>query len=84
LIVLIRVEEGKMEDLIEAIRVRDANCGELILYEYQQFVPHLTALGLDRGAGHRRFVLDTGEIVRRVDEDSFVIVATGELLARIA
>jgi hypothetical protein len=31
----------------------------------------------------RRYVLDTGEPVRRVDRERFAIVATGEKLTRV-
>ena len=72
-----------MEEVVEAILVRDAQGDELTVYEYQEFVPHLTSLGLLRGAGHKRLVLDTGEAVARVDQFTFVIVATGEKLSRI-
>ena len=67
-----------MEEVIETIPVTDAKGDELIVYEYQKFVPHLTALGLLRGGGQKRLMLDTGEAVARVDRDTFVIAATGE------
>ena len=69
-----------MEEVIETIPVTDAKGDELIVYEYQKFVPHLTALGLLRGGGQKRLMLDTGEAVARVDRDTFVIAATGEKL----
>ena len=69
-----------MEDLIETIPVRDTSGDELTLYEYQRFVPRLTLLGLRRAASNKRLALDTGEPVRRVDDGTFVIVATGEPL----
>jgi hypothetical protein len=69
-----------MDNLIKAIPVKDRNGDEMVLYEYQQFEPHLTMSGLDRRAGAKRFALDTGELVRRIDEDTFEIVATGEAL----
>jgi hypothetical protein len=72
-----------MEEVIETIPVTDAKGDELIVYEYQKFVPHLTALGLLRGGGQKRLMLDTGEAVARVDPDTFVIAATGERLSRI-
>ena len=72
-----------MDDVIRAIPVRDANGDELTLYEYRQFVPHLTMMGLNRAGGMKRLALDTGEEVKRIDDDSFVIVATGERLTRI-
>ena len=70
-----------MEEVIETIPVTDAKGDELIVYEYQKFVPHLTALGLLRGGGQKRLMLDTGEAVARVDRDTFVIAATGEKLS---
>jgi hypothetical protein len=72
-----------MEDVIEAIPVSDANGDELTLYEYQGFVPILTVLGLRRGGGNRRLALDTGERVRRVDANTFVIIETGQPLFRV-
>lgn len=72
-----------MEELIEVIPVRDTNGDELTVYEYQEFVPHLTSLGLLRSGSYKRFVLDTGETVRRVADDTFVITDTGEQLFRI-
>jgi hypothetical protein len=72
-----------LDNVIRAIPVRDAHGDELTLYEYQIFVPHLTTMGLKRGAATTRLALDTGEEVRRVDDDTFVIVATGERLTRI-
>lgn len=73
-----------MEEVSEVIPVRDTSGGELTLFEYQRFEPRFTVLGLLRGAGNKRLVLDTGEPVRRVNHDTFVIVATGEPLFRIA
>jgi hypothetical protein len=72
-----------MEDVTEAIPVRDTNGDELTLYEYQQFIPLLRGLTLRRAAGDKRLSLDTGETVRRVNDDTFVIIATGEPLFRI-
>ena len=63
--------------------MRDAHGDELTLFEYQRHAPFLITMGLD-GAGGTRLALDTGEAVRRIDGDYFVIVATGELLTRIA
>jgi hypothetical protein len=39
-------------------------------------------MGLSRAAG-TRLALDTGEEVAQVDEDHFVVVATGERLTRV-
>jgi hypothetical protein len=72
-----------MEEVIQSIRVTDAKGDELTVYEYRVFVPHLTALGLLRGRGQKRLMLDTGESVARLNPDTFVIAATGEKLERI-
>ena len=71
-----------MNDVLRAIRVRDANGDELTLYEYRDSANYLTRLKLNRN-GSTRLVLDTGEEVERVDERNFVIVATGERLIQI-
>jgi len=73
-----------MEDVVDTIAVRDTNGDEVTLYEYQGFVPRMTLLGLRRNAGDKRLELDTGEAVRRVNDDTFVIVSSGEPLFRIA
>lgn len=73
-----------MEEVADTIPVRDAKGDELTVYEYRDCVPYLLSLGLLRGAGQKRLMLDTGESVVRVDKDTFVIAATGERLSRIA
>ena len=70
-----------MDNVIRAIRVRDANGDDLTLYEYEQPASHLIT-ALSRVAA-TRLVLDTGEEAERVDEDTFVLVATGEQLTRV-
>jgi len=70
-----------LDDVIRAIRVRDANGDELTLYEYRQVGSYLT-MALNRGAP-TRLELDSGEETARIDDDTFVIVATGERLTRI-
>ena len=71
-----------MDNVIRAIPVRDGHGDELTLYEYQQFEPYLVMTGLGRGVA-RRWVLDSGEDVKRIDDDHFEIVANGERLTRI-
>jgi hypothetical protein len=71
----------QLDDVIRAIRVRDANGDELTLYEYRQAGSYLT-MALNRGAP-TRMALDTGEEAKQINEDSFVIVATGERLTRV-
>jgi hypothetical protein len=72
---------GKLNKLVKAIPVKDAHGDVLTLYEYRQVVSLFTAV--DLGVGNKRLELDTGEDVRRVDEDFFELVATGERLTRI-
>jgi hypothetical protein len=64
-----------LEKLIRAIPVRDARGDELTLFEFQR-----TFL---RAFARRRMVLDSGEAVRPVNDDSFIVVSTGETLTRI-
>jgi hypothetical protein len=73
---------NQLDDVIRAIRVRDANGDELTLYEYRQAASARTILGLNRN-GATRLALDTGEPAERVNDETFVIVASGERLARI-
>jgi len=70
-----------LDNVIKAIPVRDAHGDMLTIFEYRQIVSLLTVMGL--GGGAKRLALDTGEEVRRIDDDSFAIVATGERLTRI-
>ena len=60
----------------------DANGDELTLYEYEKPGTYLTMMGLNR-VPETRFALDTGEEAQRVDEHTFVLVATGERLVRV-
>lgn len=71
-----------MDEVVETIRVVDSKGRELTIYEYREFVPHLTSFELHRRAGRRRFVLDTGETVMRLDDETFLIPKTGENLSR--
>jgi hypothetical protein len=73
---------NELDNVIRAIRVRDANGDELSLYEYEQTSSYLVMMGLNRGPV-TRLVLDTGEEAERVDDDTFVLVTTGEQLTRI-
>jgi hypothetical protein len=59
---------------VRSIRVLDANGYEFILHEFhdRRFLRKV-----------RRMKLDTGELVDHVDDDTFVIVGTGERLTRI-
>jgi hypothetical protein len=70
-----------LDNVIRAIRVRDANGDELTLYEYEQAQPALVMMGLNRSPA-TRLALDTGEEAMRVDDDHFVLVASGERLIR--
>ena len=71
-----------MDNVIRAIRVLDANGDELTLYEYEQDQPPLTIMSMNRTPA-TRLVLDTGEEAMRIDDDNFVLVASGERLTRI-
>ena len=64
-----------LEKLIRAIPVRDARGDELTLFEFRR-----TFL---RAFARRPMVLDSGEAVQPVDEDTFIVVSTGETLTRI-
>jgi hypothetical protein len=72
-----------LDDVIRAIRVVDANGDELTLFEYRAATSPRRILGLSRNNGATRLALDTGEAAKRVDDDTFVIVASGEQLTRI-
>ena len=69
-----------MDNVIRAIRVLDANGDELTLYEYEQTQP--TMMSLNRSPA-TRLALDTGEEAMRIDDDNFILVASGERLTRI-
>jgi hypothetical protein len=56
------------------ILVEDASGARFYVHEYRGRRTFLRV---------RRFMLDTGEQVRRVDARSFVIAATGERLTRV-
>jgi hypothetical protein len=70
-----------LDNVIRAIPVRDAHGDTLTLFEHRQVVPFLSVIGL--AGGTKRLALDTGEEVRRIDDDNFELVATGERLIRI-
>ena len=72
-----------MDNVIRTIPVRDAHGDALTLYEYEQSGPSLISMALNRAAPATRLMLDSGELVERVDDDNFVIIATGERLTRI-
>jgi len=71
-----------LDNVIRAIRVRDANGDELTLYEYGRSTSSLVRMALNR-VNPTRLALDTGEEAERVDDDTFVLVASGERLIRI-
>jgi hypothetical protein len=56
---------------------------EELVREYQEFVSRLSFSGLRREPGNSRLELENGEAVRRVNDDTFVIVANGMPLFRI-
>jgi hypothetical protein len=71
-----------LDNVIRAIRVRDANGDELTLYEYDQEASYLITMGLSR-ASATRLALDTGEEATRIDDDTFELVTSGEHLTRV-
>lgn len=64
-----------MESYSGGVLVEDASGSRFYVHEYRGRRTFLPV---------RRYVLDTGEQVRRVDGDSFEIVTTGERLIRVA
>lgn len=61
---------------MRSIQVEDANGDQLIVYEFENrrfffWKSH-------------RFELDTGESVQPVDDDTLIVVSTGELLSRMS
>ena len=73
----------QLDNVIRAIPVRDSHGDALTLYEFQVSGASPVTMALGGGGATTRLALDTGEAVRRVDEDTFVIAATGERLVRI-
>ncbi|HVU30037.1 MAG TPA: hypothetical protein VHE36_06530 [Sphingomicrobium sp.] len=63
-----------MESYSGRILVEDAAGARFYVHEYRSRRTFLPV---------RRYVLDTGEPVRRVDRERFAIVATGEKLTRV-
>jgi hypothetical protein len=70
-----------LTNAIKAIPVRDANGDALTVYVYRHCIPYLRAIGLTGRI--KRIALDTGEEVKRVNKDIFVLAGTGERLTRI-
>jgi hypothetical protein len=66
---------GPVESYSGGILVEDASGSRFYVHEYRGRRTFL------RG---RRYMLDTGEPVRRVDSSTFVIETTGERLVRVA
>ena len=65
-----------MDKLIRTLRVKDGNADQLTLYEFD--VRTSGAFGTRHS---KRWELDSGERVERVDEYMFKIVDTGEILS---
>lgn len=63
-----------MESYSGRILVEDASGARFYVHEYRGRRTFLRA---------RRYMLDTGEPVRRADKSMFIIVATGERLTRV-
>jgi hypothetical protein len=66
--------------MVRTIPVRDANGDQLSLYECENF-RRMPILGFRRRASC--FKLETGELVDRVDDQTFAVASTGETLTRI-
>ena len=64
-----------MESYSGRVLVEDASGARIYVHEYRG---RRTLLRISR------YMLDTGEHVRRVDANSFEVVATGERLLRVA
>lgn len=64
-----------MRQYVRSIRVEDASGAEFELHEF-----------VGRGWIRKRriFELDTGEPVRRIDDDTFALVSTDERFVRIS
>ena len=63
-----------MESYTGRILVEDASGARFYVHEYR---------GRRTFRSVRRYMLDTGEQVRRIDANCFAIVATGETLIRV-
>ena len=70
-----------MEILTRTHRASRPGGAVVVVNEYWQMVDH-SALrnGTDCLPGPKRFALETGEVLRRVDEYTFQVVRTGEIL----
>ena len=73
-----------MDNVIRAIPVRDAHGDELMLYKYEVSGASPATMGSSGSGAATRLALDTGEAVWRVDDDNFVVAASGERLTRVA
>jgi hypothetical protein len=69
-----RGEGGPVESYSGRILVEDASGARFYVHEYRGRRTFLRV---------RRYMLDTGEEVRRVDGETFVITGTGERLVRV-
>jgi len=63
-----------LESYSGRVLVEDASGSRIYVHEYR---------GRRTFVKVRRYVLDTGELVRRVDDKSFVVLSSGELLVRV-
>lgn len=71
---IVRTGAGRLGKYLRSIRVTDASGDEITVHEYEER-EFLTA--------KHRFALETGEIVIYNDQNSFVVVQTGERLTRV-
>ena len=66
-----------MAEKVTTIPAQDRNGNQVVIHEV--WGPR-RLFGL---IAHHRLELDTGELVEELDEDSFLVVATGERLMRV-
>lgn len=70
-----------MEILIRTHRASRPGRTEVVVYEFCQMVDHSPRRnGTDWLPGPKRFVLQSGEALRRIDDYTFQIIDTGEIV----
>lgn len=70
-----------MEILIHTHRARRPGGTEVVVHEYCRMVDHSPRRdGTDWLPGPKRFALATGEALRRIDEYTFQVIDTGEIV----
>ena len=73
-----------MEILVRTHRARRPGGTEVVIHEYCRMVDHSPrGNGTDWLPGPKRFAIQTGEPLRRVDESTFQVIATGEIVTTL-